>query len=166
MFGLLARAVDAALRRSAVLGRYLMVSVVNVINHQALLQLALWFWGVSGGVANTFAAMVNVIPSYLLSRRWVWQVKSVGSSRFEVGAFWMIALAGLVVSTAFAELADRLFGQPMLVSVGSLAGYLLVWIAKFMILDLLFRDSADGVAGVDGGDEGPGGDRGEEQAVA
>ncbi len=124
-------------------GRYLATSGLNVVNHQLLLQLAVQWWGWSGGSANVFAATLAVIPAYLLSRYWVWQVQGRPSLRDEVIPFWIIAAIGLVASTAMAELADRLFGSPIMISIGSLAGYLLVWVLKFFVLNLLFRRSAD-----------------------
>ena len=127
---------------AGVAARYLATSAVNVVNHQLLLQLAVRWWGWSGGVANTFAAIVAVVPAYLLSRYWVWQVDGRPSLRGEIIPFWAIALLGLVASSAAAELADRLFDEPLMISVGSLAGYLLVWVLKFVVLNVLFRRSA------------------------
>ncbi len=123
--------------------RYLATSGLNVVNHQVLLQMAIRWWGWSGGAANVFAAMVAVIPAYLLSRYWVWQVQGRPSLRDEVIPFWIIAAIGLIASTTMAELADRIFGSAVMISVGSLIGYLLVWVAKFFVLNLLFKRSAD-----------------------
>ncbi len=121
--------------------RYLITSGINVVNHQVLLQVAVRWWDWSGGWANAFAAMTAVVPAYLLSRYWVWQVKGRPSIRNEVVPFWVIAGIGLVASTALAEAADRLFDDPIMISVGSLLGYLIVWITKFMVLDYLFKRS-------------------------
>ena len=119
-------------------GRYLMVSAVNVINHQLILQLAVNLWGWSGGVANAFAATTAAVPAYFMSRYWVWRVRGRSSLRSEVIPFWVIAVLGLVVSSLTAELADRLFERPIMISVGSLVGYFIVWVAKFLTLDELF----------------------------
>lgn len=116
-----------------------MVSVVNVANHQLLLQLALHFWGWSGGWANAFAASVAAVPAYFMSRYWVWEVRGRSSVRNEILPFWGIALLGLVVSSFTAEAADRLFANPLMVSVGSIAGYFVVWMAKFLLLGRLFE---------------------------
>lgn len=122
--------------------RYLITSGVNVVNHQLLLQLAVRWWGWNGGEANVFAAITAVIPAYLLSRYWVWQVEGKPSLRDEIIPFWIIAAIGLVASTVAAQLADRAFEDPIMISVGSLVGYLLVWILKFAVLNYLFRRSA------------------------
>jgi putative flippase GtrA len=119
-------------------GRYLMVSVVNVINHQLILQLAVNLWGWSGGVANAFAATTAAAPAYFMSRYWVWRVRGRSSLRSEVVPFWIIAILGLVVSSLTAEAADRLFERPIMISVGSIIGYFIVWVIKFLLLDELF----------------------------
>lgn len=123
--------------------RYLGTSAVNLVNHQILLQLAVRAWDWSGGQANVFAAVVAAFPAYLLSRYWVWQVDGRPSLRAEVLPFWTIALLGLLASTAAAITADRLFDAPIMISVGSLAGYFVVWVLKFLFLDRLFNRAAD-----------------------
>lgn len=124
--------------------RYLLTSGINVVNHQVLLQVAVRWWGWSGGQANVFAAVVAALPAYLLSRYWVWQVDGRPSLRAEVIPFWTIALLGLIASTITATVADRLFDRPIMISVGSLVGYFIVWVLKFLVLDRLFKRAADG----------------------
>jgi len=124
-------------------GRYLIVSVVNVVNHQLLLQLAVNMFGWGGGVANAFAAATAAFPAYWLSRRWVWSVEGPSSLRHEILPFWGLALAGLVVSSVLAEAADRVFDHPLMISVGSVAGYTIVWVAKFLFLNRIFTPGSD-----------------------
>ncbi len=132
----------AASRRLTVAVRYVVVSAVNVVNHQALLLLAHAVWGWSGGAANVFAAVLAAIPGYLLSRHWVWSVRGAHSVRAEIIPFWTLALLGLIVSTILAEGADRLFESSLAVAAGSLAGYLVVWVVKFLVLNRIFERSA------------------------
>lgn len=124
--------------------RYLITSAINVIDHQIVLQVAVRWWGFSGGWANVLAAMTAVIPAYLLSRYWVWKVRGTPSLRYEVVPFWVIMIVGLVVSTVAAEAADRRFESPLMISVASLTAYLVVWVLKFVVLNILFerRDDA------------------------
>jgi putative flippase GtrA len=124
-----------------VAGKYLAVSLLNVVNHQVLLNWANSGWGWSGGVSNVFAAVVAAIPAYLLSRYWVWAVRGAHSFRSEVLPFWTIALIGLAVSTSLAELADRLVGSGPAVAAASLAGYGVVWVVKFLVLDGMFANA-------------------------
>ena len=124
--------------RARTVGRYLTVSIINLFNHQVLLFVANSLWGWSGGWANVFAACIAAIPAYILSRAWVWEVTGRHDLRTEILPFWLLALAGLIVSTGLAELTDRSFGAGVLVNVASLTGYFVVWVAKFFLLDRLF----------------------------
>ncbi len=132
----------AAFQRRGIASRYIVVSVVNLFNHQLLLNLANSGWGWSGGRANVFAAVLSAIPGYLLSRYWVWAVRGSHSFRTEILPFWVLALLGLIFSTALAEGADRAFGAGIAVALASLAGYFVVWVMKFIILDRIFERSA------------------------
>ena len=133
---------DGAAPIVSVAVRYLAVSAINVVNHQALLLLAHGVWGWGGGVANVFAAVIAAVPGYLLSRSWVWSVRGTHSVRSEIVPFWTLALLGLVVSTVLAEAADRSFDAPLAVSAASLAGYFVVWVVKFLVLNRIFERSA------------------------
>lgn len=129
----------AILTRRGVALRYIVVSVLNLVNHQAMLLLANTGWGWSGGKANAFAAAVAAIPAYMLSRNWVWKSQGSYSFRAEILPFWSIALLGLVVSSLMAEGADRVFGDGLPVALGSIAGYVIVWVVKFLLLEKLFQ---------------------------
>lgn len=142
MLGLINRVLGVVGANGGVMFRYLVTSGINVITHQFLLQIAVRWWGWSGGVANVFAAMVTVFPAYLLSRYWVWQANGTPSLRREIIPFWLIAAAGLFLSTFLAELADRRFDWPLLISAASLAGYFVVWVTKFLLLNQMFKSSS------------------------
>lgn len=135
-------ALAAIAKRRVVAGKYLAVSVLNVLNHQVLLWVANSEWGWSGGQSNAFAAVCAAIPGYLLSRAWVWDVRGTHSFRAEILPFWVIALFGLVVSSVAAEAADRTFGSGIWVAAASLFAYFLVWVLKFALLDGMFRHAA------------------------
>ncbi len=128
--------------------RYLLVSAFNFSGHQLLLYLANSVWGWPGGVANMFAAAVMSIPAYLLSRAWVWEVNGRHDMRRQVLPFWAITVAGLVVSTGMAAVADAVFGAGLAVNLASLIGYFIVWVAKFFLLDRLFAGPSTTVDGV------------------
>ena len=129
---------DIGFSKRATATRYLLVSAFNFLGHQAFLFLANSIWGWSGGVANVFAAVVMSMPAYLLSRAWVWEVEGSHDMRRHVLPFWLITFTGLIVSTVFAAVADRVFGAGVAVNIASLMGYFIVWVAKFFLLDRLF----------------------------
>lgn len=139
----LRRVAAAATGKRPVAGKYLLVSILNVVNHQILLNLANSGWGWSGAASNLFAAVVAAIPAYLLSRHWVWELRGAHRFRSELLPFWIIALAGLGVSTLLAEVADQIFGAGLPVALGSLAGYGIVWVVKFLVLDEMFSQAAE-----------------------
>ena len=130
--------IDALFVRRLTALRYVLVSVLNLVNHQVVLFLGHSVWGLSGGWANALAATVSAVPAYLLSKRWVWKSEGNYSLRDEIVPFWGIAVLGLVVSSLMAEAADRLFGSGLAVAVGSLIGYVIVWILKFVLLERMF----------------------------
>jgi len=140
------RAIGAVSSRKGVAAKYLAVSMFNVISHQLVLFAGNTVWGWSGGWANVLAAVVTALPAYLLSRYWVWDLRGPASLRAEVVPFWGIALVGLAVSTGLAESADRLFGTGIAVAIGSLLGYFMVWVAKFLLLDSLFTTATESQA--------------------
>ena len=125
-------------------GRYVIVSVWNTILHQAMLLVGYSGFGWSGGWSNLFAAFVAAIPAYFLSRAWVWGRSGRHSFQREVLPFWLIALVGLLSSTILAHLADKAFGQQIWINLGSLAGYFLVWVGKFFVLDSLLFPRSEG----------------------
>ncbi|MEZ5340840.1 MAG: GtrA family protein [Acidimicrobiales bacterium] len=118
--------------------RYFAVSVINVANHQVVLYIANTIWGWRAGWANVFAACVAAGPAYLLSRAWVWEVKGKHDLRAEVLPFWILAVVGLVVSTALAAAAGAAFGAGLIVNLASLVGYFIVWVGKFLLLHRIF----------------------------
>ncbi len=120
-------------------GRFLLVTMVNNVNHQGLLFLANSVWAWSGGVANLFAGLIAAVPAYFMSRWWVWNVRGKRHDpRGEVAPFVGIAVLGLAVSTVFAEAADRWFGSGLIVNFATLVAYFLVWLAKFFLLNRVF----------------------------
>ena len=120
-------------------GRFLIVTLINNVNHQGILYVANSIWGWSGGRANLLAGLVAAVPAYLLSRWWVWSVRGKRHDlRREVLPFVGIAVVGLIVSTVFAEVADRWFGRGLIVNFATLLAYFLVWLVKFVLLDRVF----------------------------
>lgn len=133
---------DVVSSRGPTAGKYLVVSVVNLLNHLIVLYVANIGWGWTAGKANVFAAVLAAIPAYILSRYWVWEVRGRHSLWSEIVPFWSLSLIGLLVSSVLAEMAERSLGTGVWVGVGSMAGYGLVWVAKFAFLDGMFSRSS------------------------
>jgi putative flippase GtrA len=121
--------------------KYSAVSVISVIVSQVTLVACHDFFGWEPGWSNVTAVSVSSIPAYLLNRAWVWG-KS-GRSHFlkEVVPFWGMAIIGLALSTWLVVLAARWWpGSTVAVSAANLAGFGILWFAKFAVLEeVLFK---------------------------
>jgi putative flippase GtrA len=115
--------------------RYSMVSVVGVGVHQIVLITAYALIGMRGVSANVLAASIAAVPAFLLNKRWVWGAGGGAHFRREVLPFWAFTIAGLLVSTAFVALADAWTESTVAVSLASIAGFGVLWVAKFLFLD-------------------------------
>jgi putative flippase GtrA len=115
--------------------RYIGVSLLGTIFTQAQLVLYVYGFGWNGAVANIVAVTISTIPGYYLSKYWVWHHQGNSSVAREALPFWILNLAGLVLSTIFALIADHFFEQGWVVNVANIAGFGVLWIAKFFILD-------------------------------
>lgn len=130
------------LRPGAIIGRfrgkflrYASASVFGTVLTQALL---FWFvdgLGWTGAVANVVAVTLTCIPAFVLSKRWVWRYHSRAVLHREVTAFWGMNLLGLALSTVFAAIAYALWAAGWAVSLANMAGFGLLWVAKFLVLD-------------------------------
>jgi putative flippase GtrA len=128
--------------------KYAMASMVGVITGQSLL---LFFYGSLDWpvvLANFMAVTLSSIPAYLVNRYWVWQKRDSNSFRREVLPFWGMALAGLILSSIFTYWVDQRTDWPPAIGIANLAGFGVLWLAKFFILDrVLFapagRDHAE-----------------------
>jgi putative flippase GtrA len=123
--------------------RYVSVSLFGTITTQILL----WFthakldW--SGVASNVFSVTVTSIPSYFLSRYWIWGKNDRNRFWGEVVPFWGLAFAGLILSTVFVAVASQWSDSTIVVSLANLAGFGVLWVAKFLILDeVLFKTQA------------------------
>lgn len=126
----------------AKLVRYSMASVVGVVIGQSLLQLCLQVFDWSGLASNLFAVAISTGPVYLVNRYWVWKKKDKNSIRKEMVPFWGMALAGLAMSSLFVWFVDRRTDSSLAISAANLAGFGVLWVAKFLVLEkVLFAES-------------------------
>jgi putative flippase GtrA len=124
------------------------VSVVTTVISVSTLAIATVGFGIVAWAANILATSVATVPSYHLNRRWTWGKQGASHPWREVLPFWMLAFAGLVLSTIFVALTDptvtRLHSS-LAVHTGAvigahLAGFGVLWIVQFVLLDrVLFR---------------------------
>ena len=93
-----------------------------------------------GVPANLVSVTVGAVPNYLVNRYWTWGKKTKNRFWGEVVPFWGMTLVGLAVSTVFVAFADARWGSPLSISLASMAGFGVVWAAKFFVLDrVLFK---------------------------
>ena len=118
--------------------RFMLISFINVANHQMVLFIARNIWGWQGWQANVLAASFAAVPAYFLSRYWVWEVDGKISLRSEVIPFWLISALGLVISSLFVKFAESLNENWVIAQAASLVGYLFIWVMKFVLLNRIF----------------------------
>lgn len=134
------------------IGRYFVTSgLATVLSEAALLACY-----ASGALGATSAAVVanlaGAIPSYLLSRYWIWPEADRAHVGRQVGLYWMTSLVSTVVSTATTGFAGYLLrGMPDstlrdgLVGLTYVGTYGLLWLAKFVVYQrVVFRGTANG----------------------
>jgi putative flippase GtrA len=138
---------SSVLRRRVL--RYLAASALNVVIGQALLLFAFTILLWSPVKANCFSAVVAALPAYLINRRWVWAQDGRSRLLHEVLPFWLLAFAGLIVSSGAVALAARVTArvtddralQAAAVSAAAFSAYGMVWVIRFVVLNALIFTS-------------------------
>lgn len=131
--------------------RYCAVSAVNVIVGLGTLAFALEVLNFAPVVANFTAWMVSTVPAYLLSRYWVWQQNGANSVSSEILPFWIIALVGLLLSSATIAVLGNITDNTPILLLGTLAAFGTVWVVKYLVLDgLLWPKRNEEVVGGEG----------------
>lgn len=122
--------------------RYAGVSTIFVPLGQILLQIVIWVGDVRPTVANLVVATLLTPFNFLANKYWVWKNSDRERMHLQAVVFWIMALAGVVVSTLFIGIADNLVGEHPSPIVRSLAwfiaaiiGYGIVWATRYVILD-------------------------------
>lgn len=120
--------------------RYAWVSAIGVVSGQTLLWLFHARWGWGAVAANVLAVALATIPNYFLNRAWVWGKTGGHSMSAEVVPFWAMAFLGLLVSSVLVRIAEEQSDAWVLVNIANFAGFGMLWVARFFILDrVLFR---------------------------
>lgn len=134
------RLLQPLLRRRGI--RYALVSVVSVAVAQLVLVLCFGVLHWNAVAANVVATGVATVPSYILSRAWVWGKRGRSRVLQEIVPFWVLTMLGLGISTFAAaageqwaaELTPERLVQTAIVSGATLTGFGVVWIGKFAVL--------------------------------
>lgn len=128
--------------------RYFMVSVISTIVSFGTLGIVFGVFHVWGEVGSTvFANVVATVPSYYLTRSWVW--KKGGRSHLvkEILPFWLMSAAGIVVSIGGATAAKHIGtalnfhhgAQTVLVEVANVTSFAVFWVLKYLLYNRIFK---------------------------
>src|SRR4051794_20221707 len=129
--------------------KYCIVSAVGVVLGQSLIFLFASGLGWGWGWANVTAVAISTVPTYYLSRAWVWQKTGKSSLYGEIIPFWVMSFLGLLLSTLVVVWLENQYpDNPILANVGNVIGFGVLWLAKFFILDrILFKVTHEHIDG-------------------
>lgn len=120
--------------------RYSAASAAGTVVGQGSLAFGTTVLEWSGVVSNLVAVSLGTIPNYAINRYWTWQKAGRERMGKEIGVFWLMAVIGLVVSTVFVAFAERHWDAKIAINLANLAGFGILWVAKFFFLDrVLYR---------------------------
>lgn len=133
----------ASAGRSATRARYLSVSLAAATLNGLLYGALLTVTRLPAPVANSMAATVVVVPTYLAQRRWTWRVRSSRNLARHGFVYWGWSMGNVAASTA---VAGRLSSASTPILVAATFGvYGISWCGRFLVLDrLLFARLARG----------------------
>jgi putative flippase GtrA len=128
--------------------KYSMVSVVGVTLTQVMLAVYQGVLDWDPVVSNVASVSLTTFPVFVLNKRWVWRRGGGAHWRREVLPFWAFTVAGLGLSTGAVAIVDGWSDSILLVNAANLAGFGVLWVAKFLFLDHIMF-GGDGQADVD-----------------
>jgi putative flippase GtrA len=115
--------------------KYTTVSIIGVTITQIQLALYVGILGRDATWSNVLAVSLCSVPVFLLNKRWVWSHDGKISFRREILPFWVFTIAGLLLSTGFVAIAENVSNSTLLVMLANIAGFGVLWVAKFLFLD-------------------------------
>ncbi|MDQ1380055.1 MAG: hypothetical protein QOJ71_774 [Actinomycetota bacterium] len=141
--------VPRALQQNVLLrkmSRCLAVSVGTTLLSAAVLVALALGAGVPAGPANIIAVCCGIGPSYYANRHWVWGRSGRSDVTREILPFWLLSLAGLVVSTVAVGLVSSMTSQwstsarAIALPFANLSSFASLWLVQFALLDrVLFK---------------------------
>jgi putative flippase GtrA len=129
--------------RADKLVRFGTVSVVGIVLTQALLLVLHGVMNEAAELANVLAVSLSSMPVFMLNKRWVWGRGGPARVRRELLPFWGFTLLGLVLSTVLVSVVDDRTDHTWPVMLANIAGFGVVWLAKFLFLDAVVFGDAD-----------------------
>ena len=119
------------------------VSVISTVICQLLLFAFYPHLISSAMLSNVFATSISTVPAYWLNRRWTWGKRGKSHLFKEVMPFWVMAFAGLVLSTVVVGVAAKSahfisssqHAKVLIVHVANLFAYGAIWVARYSILN-------------------------------
>jgi putative flippase GtrA len=142
--------VDRVMRspRAHKLLRYALTSgVATGVSEVTLLALyASGFLGATGSAV--LANLVGSVPSYLLSRYWIWPEADRSGAARQMGLYWFTSVVSLVFSTAGTSLAGAHApaghtAHVIMVGAAHIGTVAVLWVAKFLVYQrFIFSRSA------------------------
>jgi putative flippase GtrA len=128
--------------------RYTMVSVISTVVSFGTLFIVFGIFHVWGEVGSTvFANVVATMPSYYLSRNWVWGKTGRSHVLKEMVPFWSMSALGILVSIGGAAVAKHIgtthhlghLEQTALVLLANVASFAIFWVLKFLVFNRIFK---------------------------
>ena len=135
--------------RAEKLIRFGTVSAVGIVITQLMLLILHGVMNEGATVANVLAVSISAIPVFFLNKWWVWGRSGRAHLRREVLPFWGFTLLGLLLSTVLVAVVDDRTDKTWPVMLANIAGFGIVWLAKFLFLDQVVFGIVDDP---DGGD--------------
>ncbi|HEY3722151.1 MAG TPA: GtrA family protein [Acidimicrobiia bacterium] len=128
--------------------RCLLVSAATTLLSSLVLVALAVGLGLPAGLANIVGFGCGVPVSYVANRRWVWRRRGPSDPVREVGAFWAMNVAGLLLSTVAVAAAGALTAswpagsRAVALPAASATSLGLLWVAQFVLLErVIFRTS-------------------------
>jgi putative flippase GtrA len=121
--------------RGALAAKYSAVSVIGVVITQVQLTLYSGILDWDPVLSNVLAVTICTIPVFILNKRWVWSSDGKIDMKREVLPFFIFTAMGLGLSTGLVALASSVSDSHLLVMLANIAGFGILWVAKFLFLD-------------------------------
>lgn len=140
------------LARTGRWGRYAVTSVVATALSEVTLLTVYGTHQLGASWAAVVASVAGTVPSYAMSRYWIWPEADRRRPGRQAMAFWVVALASLGLSSLFTGIAaaDAPAGHLLrlvVVAAAYVGTYGALWVAKFVVYQrFLFRTAPSAMA--------------------